>query len=288
MADFQSVYPTFLVSDVASWYNSNDSAWYYQATAEQTFDDSAWFYQALAEQPICLPFDDFPNLEEVRPTTSTSTVLSGFNITPDVSEMKRVFDKFNHHGDGLIGSQDLRRFMSRLGYHLTQDEAQQMLESVDRNQEGRVNFDQFLFLYRSLCDGEDTISSITTASTPTTSSGALASSPTSNSDMEVERISAFEDDSSTLLTSNLELKVEKFSTFEDDTTLLEAFRMFDKNQDGVITAEELQSVLLDLGMPGGRSLRSCEQMIESVDADGNGVIDIAEFRELMTTSFAFC
>ncbi|PTQ39343.1 hypothetical protein MARPO_0045s0020 [Marchantia polymorpha] len=196
-------------------------------------------------------------------TDATATVVSSFTITPDVSEMRTVFEKFDENHDGLICSEDLRSFMSRLGFQMSEDEARLMLDSVDHNRDGRVDFEQFLSLYRALCDGESMASTSASAST-STSSYASAYSPTS--DMEVE----------------------KHCVYEEDSTLLEAFRVFDKNQDGVITAQELQSVLLDLGMPEGRSLRNCEKMIETVDADGNGVIDISEFKQMMNSSYAFC
>lgn len=242
MADFESGHPTLLASDVASWFTS----------------DQAWLFQAFASQPGSSAFE-FDGMA----TDATATVVSSFTITPDVSEMRTVFEKFDENHDGLICSEDLRSFMSRLGFQMSEDEARLMLDSVDHNRDGRVDFEQFLSLYRALCDGESMASTSASAST-STSSYASAYSPTS--DMEVE----------------------KHCVYEEDSTLLEAFRVFDKNQDGVITAQELQSVLLDLGMPEGRSLRNCEKMIETVDADGNGVIDISEFKQMMNSSYAFC
>ncbi|KAL3681849.1 hypothetical protein R1sor_024805 [Riccia sorocarpa] len=207
------------------------------------------------------------DFECVYPTSLSSDVASWFRASNADSSFFYQAPAEQPSYDS--NCQALRRFMSRLGYHLTQNEAQNMLENVDGNQDGRIDFSEFLSLYRSLCDREETTtSSITAASIPTSyASTAYASTPTSKFEISME--------------------VERMPGFEDDSTLLEAFRVFDKNQDGVITPEELQSVLLDLGMPEGRSLRSCEQMIESVDADGNGVIDISEFRQLMTTSLAF-
>ncbi|KAG6546521.1 hypothetical protein Mapa_012070 [Marchantia paleacea] len=246
MADFESSHPTLLASDVASWFTS----------------DQTWLFQAFASQPSSSPFEF-----EGMASDTTATVVSSFTITPDVSEMRTVFEKFDENNDGLICSEDLRSFMSRLGFQMSEEEARLMLESVDHNQDGRVDFEEFLSLYKALCDGESMACASASASTSTSSStSAYASASSPNSDMEVE----------------------KHCIYEEDSTLLEAFRVFDKNQDGVITAEELQSVLLDLGMPEGRSLRNCEKMIETVDADGNGVIDISEFKQMMNSSYAFC
>ncbi|KAG6546528.1 hypothetical protein Mapa_012077 [Marchantia paleacea] len=68
---------------------------------------------------------------------------------------------------------------------------------------------------------------------------------------------------------------------DEDGTLLEAFRVFDKNDDGFITCQDLQTVLLDLGMPEGKSLRSCELMILGDASDGNSEVDIGDFKRMM-------
>lgn len=69
---------------------------------------------------------------------------------------------------------------------------------------------------------------------------------------------------------------------EDEENLKDAFRVFDKDADGFINALELQSVLVSLGIEEGRSLKNCEQMIQSVDVDGNGRVDFKEFKKLMS------
>ncbi|KAL3681830.1 hypothetical protein R1sor_024786 [Riccia sorocarpa] len=162
-------------------------------------------------------------------------------LTLDAVEMRRVFHRFDENNDGLICSQDLFRFMTRLGFEMSEEEAVSMLATVDSNRDGCVDFEEFFSLYRSLCDEER-----------------------KNSDVET-------------------------LTEDDDETLLEAFRIFDKNADGFITAEELQIVLLDLGLPEGKSLKNCKRMIQSVDVDGNGEIDIKEFKEMMmNTKFIRC
>lgn len=55
--------------------------------------------------------------------------------------------------------------------------------------------------------------------------------------------------------------------------------MFDKDDDGNITAEELGTVMRSLGQtPSEAEVR---QMIEEVDADGSNTIDFSEFLTLM-------
>ncbi|KAG6546302.1 hypothetical protein Mapa_012343 [Marchantia paleacea] len=184
------------------------------------------------------------HLIQIRDASSSSN--SSFSSMSDVPEMRRVFQKLDENNDGMICTQDLFQFMTRLGFNLSEEEAVAMLQSVDTNRDGRVDFDEFLSLHMSNCDEEAT-------------SFSSDSLPGSTLD---------EDE-------------------EEEDTLLEAFRVFDKNEDGIITAHELQTVLLDLGFPEGRSLKSCEKMIQNVDIDGNGAVDIKEFKLLMRSKCLF-
>ena len=57
------------------------------------------------------------------------------------------------------------------------------------------------------------------------------------------------------------------------------FRMFDLDDDGLITAEELVSVLAELGELVSADVAAAR--IKGGDADGDGRIDLAEFQAMM-------
>ncbi|KAI4295645.1 hypothetical protein L6164_035667 [Bauhinia variegata] len=59
-----------------------------------------------------------------------------------------------------------------------------------------------------------------------------------------------------------------------------AFRTFDKNDDGKISAEEVQEMLRRLGERC--SLDDCRRMVRAVDTDGDGMVDMDEFMVMMT------
>ena len=61
--------------------------------------------------------------------------------------------------------------------------------------------------------------------------------------------------------------------------LKEAFRLFDINEDGFVSSDELVKVMRKLGHHPTES--EVEEMIGDVDLDGNGVIDFAEFVSMM-------
>uniref|UniRef100_A0A0D6R560 EF-hand domain-containing protein n=2 Tax=Araucaria cunninghamii TaxID=56994 RepID=A0A0D6R560_ARACU len=63
--------------------------------------------------------------------------------------------------------------------------------------------------------------------------------------------------------------------------LRDAFRIFDADRNGYISAEELRSVLANMGDES--SLEECFQMIKGVDLDGDGFINFEEFAKMMSS-----
>ncbi|CAE6185745.1 unnamed protein product [Arabidopsis arenosa] len=71
------------------------------------------------------------------------------------------------------------------------------------------------------------------------------------------------------------------SSAEDESDLAEAFKVFDENGDGFISARELQAVLKKLGLPEGGEMERVEKMIVSVDRNQDGRVDFFEFKNMM-------
>lgn len=65
----------------------------------------------------------------------------------------------------------------------------------------------------------------------------------------------------------------------DEGSLREAFKMYDADGNGKISAGELHKVLRGLGEKC--SMDDCRRMIRSVDADGDGYVNFAEFKKMM-------
>merc|ERR1712117_579457 len=68
----------------------------------------------------------------------------------------------------------------------------------------------------------------------------------------------------------------KFLVEEDD----EAFRIYDKDQQGYITTDTLKEILREID--NKLSEEDLDGIIEEVDEDGSGTLDFDEFMEMMT------
>ncbi|KAJ6831641.1 uncharacterized protein M6B38_305200 [Iris pallida] len=70
---------------------------------------------------------------------------------------------------------------------------------------------------------------------------------------------------------------------EEEEDMREAFRVFDEDGDGFISAKELQAVLGKLGLEEGQSIERVNEMIFSVDCNNDGRVDFGEFKNMMRT-----
>ncbi|MFS8014124.1 putative EF-hand domain pair protein CML [Helianthus anomalus] len=67
----------------------------------------------------------------------------------------------------------------------------------------------------------------------------------------------------------------------EEADMTEAFKVFDEDGDGYISAKELQTVLVKLGFAEGNEIGRVEMMISSVDRNHDGLVDFTEFKDMM-------
>jgi calmodulin len=96
-----------------------------------------------------------------------------------------------------------------------------------------------------------------------------------------EMIKEVDGDGSSTIDFNefLTMMTHKLKDKESEEELREAFRVFDKDQNGFITSDELRHVMTNLG----EKLTDAEvqEMVQEADTDGDGRINYDEFVGVM-------
>nr|CAB3467185.1 unnamed protein product [Digitaria exilis] len=173
-----------------------------------------------------------------------------------------VFSTFDHDGDGFITGFELEESLRRLGIAVSADEAAAMVARVDANSDGLIDIHEFRELYDSI---------------PKKRSHHHRPSGDLGAAREVPVEGAEEGDGE---------EEEDAGEEEDERDLREAFDVFDGNKDGLISAEELGTVLGSLGLrragDGRPAVAECRDMIRLVDSDGDGMVSFEEFKRMMT------
>jgi len=140
-----------------------------------------------------------------------------------LEEYKEAFDVFDRDADGKITTDELGVVMRSLGHNPTENELQEMINEVDVNRNGTLEFSEFLGM---------------------------------------------------MSRHNLEESIGV-----SETVMREAFRQFDADGNGVITADELRMAMSEMGEAMNKE--DIEEMIAEADLNGDGVVDYEEFILMM-------
>ncbi|KAL4238030.1 hypothetical protein ACF0H5_002741 [Mactra antiquata] len=77
----------------------------------------------------------------------------------------------------------------------------------------------------------------------------------------------------------LEMMANRMSFTGSADQIREAFKVFDKDNKGYLTVDELRHIMTNLGEKLGDE--EVDEMLMIVDADGNGMIDYEEFTQML-------
>ncbi|XP_010278926.1 PREDICTED: calcium-binding allergen Bet v 3-like [Nelumbo nucifera] len=157
--------------------------------------------------------------------------------------LRRIFDIFDENSDGTITVHELCQALDLLGLETNPSELDSIVHGFIKPGNIGLEYDDFEALHQSL--------------------GPLGET--------YHRVDQPEDQRACV--------ADPLSQEESDLT--EAFKVFDEDGDGFISARELQVVLGKLGLPEGREISRVEQMISSVDRNHDGRVDFYEFKAMM-------
>ncbi|XP_037050204.1 calmodulin-A-like [Bradysia coprophila] len=138
-----------------------------------------------------------------------------------IADFKEAFSLFDKNGNGSISTKELGTVMRSLGQNPTDAELQDMINEVDADGNGTIEFPEFVTMM-----------------------------------------------------------AHKMRDMDSEEEIREAFKVFDRDGKGFITAVELRHVMTSLGEK--LTDEEVDEMIRSVDVDGDGQINYEEFVTMMT------
>merc|ERR1712146_46136 len=148
-------------------------------------------------------------------------IMSDEQLTEEqIAEFKEAFSLFDKDGDGTITTKELGTVMRPLGQNPTEAELQDMINEVDADASGTIDFPEFL-----------------------------------------------------------NLMAKKIKDTDSEEEIKEAFKVFDKDGNGFISAAELRHVMTNLGEK--LTDEEVDEMIREADVDGDGQINYEEFVKMM-------
>ncbi|ODV89357.1 hypothetical protein CANCADRAFT_3985 [Tortispora caseinolytica NRRL Y-17796] len=140
-----------------------------------------------------------------------------------IKDFKEAFALFDKDGDGHITTAELGVVMRSLGQTPTEADLQDMINEVDQDHNGTIDFPEFLTMM-----------------------------------------------------------ARKMKDSDSEDEIREAFKVFDRDNDGYISAAELRHVMMSIGEP--LTEEEADQMIREADADGDGLINYVEFAHTLCAS----
>ncbi|KAL0074086.1 calmodulin [Phycomyces blakesleeanus] len=162
----------------------------------------------------------------------------------ELSALKQAFSLYDRNNDGAIASEEFAEILKSLGIASQKDQIQSIILAVDSNKDGLIDFDEFVVAMTRHMPPEE-----------------VKGGPLSRS------------------IANSRSSTMREPSFHEEDELKEVFKAFDKNQDGMISYDELEEVMTKLGEK--LSASDIKNMMDDADINKDGFIDFEEFKNMM-------
>lgn len=73
----------------------------------------------------------------------------------DPNELKRIYEMFDKNGDGRITKKELNDSLVNMGISISDEELTSMIEKIDSNHDGWMDFEEFGALYQAIMADQD-------------------------------------------------------------------------------------------------------------------------------------
>ncbi|KAK3093733.1 hypothetical protein FSP39_019382 [Pinctada imbricata] len=183
-------------------------------------------------------------------------------------ELVNAFKMLDKNGEGYIMGKELRNIMTTIGEKLSEEEVEEMIKEAEMGEDGRISYEEFKEAF-SLFD-KDGDGNVTTKELGTVMRS-LGQNPTEAELQDMINEMDTDGNGTVDFPEFLTLMARKLSDADSVEDLIEAFRVFDKDGNGEISAAELRHVMKSLGE--NLTDDEVDEMIREADVDGNGQIN---------------
>lgn len=235
----------------------------------------------------------------------------------DDEDLWYAFKKFDLDNSGYISTKELQQILARIGQHYSLDQIAELVEMVDVSRDGQLSFQDFVRLMKLPASSFENLGKrkvITVKETTLTeeerrrndavnvlrqvfqhfdsdNSGSINAREMDkvllrlNVNLSKSQLEKLLRDADLNFSSDigfnefLRMMLPVFTGNFDDDSLYFAFKKFDTNNTGYITANELKQVLSKIGQ--NYSEKQIDEMIRTVDRDGDGRLSFQEFKQLL-------
>jgi len=193
------------------------------------------------------------NRKVVSPRNSRSTSPSSGRSSPKFAitetQLRCAFAMLDTNRDGSVDAIELKQMLASLRIHLNDDLIDTLIQDASDKGNGRISEDEFISWMERITGVALTVSALKASKDPKTLEDPIALAQEDNN-----------------------------NTTESD--LQAAFRVFDRDQNGYITRDELKYAMEMMGETMTEA--ELDNLLRIADLDRDGRIDFEEFKTIMT------
>ncbi|XP_061171967.1 uncharacterized protein LOC133181492 [Saccostrea echinata] len=195
-------------------------------------------------------------------------IVKEMKKTDTEEEMREAFSIFDRSGNGYINAQELKYGMFYMGERLTDEEVDEMMKEADRDGDGRITFEEFRAVFDLFDGSQNEVISIKNLEHVLKTIG---KQPSSRELKDMIRVVDPTGKGEISFEDFIKVMSKQIRNSDKEAELMEAFRAFDTNRSGYISAGELRTVMTNMGEK--MTEEQIDGMISEIDSNRDGKIN---------------